>query len=118
MSGLKGYISQIIGPVVDVHFQTGADDQSALPSIHEALQIHRPDGRVLIVEVQQHIGEDTVRTVAMDSTDGLRRGLEAVAKCHRELSEGSDYIYIMYSDPSLHFVPFRMTLKNYFFSSQ
>ena len=79
MSGLKGYISQIIGPVVDVHFQTGAGDQSALPSIHEALQIHRPDGRVLIVEVQQHIGEDTVRTVAMDSTDGLRRGLEAVA---------------------------------------
>ena len=50
-----------------------------LPRIHDALTIKRPDGRVLVVEVQQHIGEDTVRTVAMDSTDGLRRGLEAVS---------------------------------------
>ena len=79
MSGLKGYISQIIGPVVDVHFDLSADETTNLPSIHEALTITRSDGRKLIVEVQQHIGEDTVRTVAMDSTDGLRRGMEAVA---------------------------------------
>ena len=75
-----GYISQIIGPVVDVHFDFGHDETSKeLPRIHDALKIRRPDGRTLIVEVQQHIGEDTVRTVAMDSTDGLRRGLEAVS---------------------------------------
>jgi F-type H+-transporting ATPase subunit beta len=79
MSGLKGHISQIIGPVVDVHFDINADEVTALPAIHEALTVIRPDGRTLIVEVQQHIGEDTVRTVAMDSTDGLRRGMEAEA---------------------------------------
>ena len=73
MSGLKGNISQIIGPVVDVHFELAGSGQ--LPAIHEALQILRPDGRTLVVEVQQHIGEETVRTVAMDSTDGLYRGL-------------------------------------------
>ena len=73
MSGLKGNISQIIGPVVDVHFEITGSAQ--LPAIHEALQIIRPDGRTLVVEVQQHIGEDTVRTVAMDSTDGLHRGM-------------------------------------------
>ena len=79
MSGLKGYISQIIGPVVDVHFDLSEEETTNLPAIHEALSIIRKDGRELIVEVQQHIGEDTVRTVAMDSTDGLRRGMEAVA---------------------------------------
>lgn len=79
MSGLKGHISQIIGPVVDVHFDINADEITALPAIHEALIIIRPDGRRLIVEVQQHIGEDTVRAVAMDSTDGLKRGMEAEA---------------------------------------
>ena len=78
MSGLTGNISQIIGPVVDVHFELGNDTQEQLPAIHEALKIIKNDGRELIVEVQQHIGEDTVRTVAMDSTDGLRRGMQAV----------------------------------------
>ena len=73
MSGLKGNISQIIGPVVDVHFEIAGSEQ--LPAIHEALTILRADGRTLVVEVQQHIGEDTVRTVAMDSTDGLQRGM-------------------------------------------
>ena len=73
-----GHISQIIGPVVDVHFSLSDKQESALPAIHEALEVHRDSGRPLIVEVQQHIGEDTVRCVAMDSTDGLRRGLEAV----------------------------------------
>jgi len=73
----KGYISQIIGPVVDVHFDIDSKDEAAcLPSIHDALKVKRPDGRELIVEVYQHIGEETVRCVAMDSTDGLRRGLE------------------------------------------
>ena len=75
MPELRGSISQIIGPVVDVHFQLDESSHSLLPSIHEALTVIRPDGRRLVLEVQQHIGEDTVRTVAMDSTDGLRRGL-------------------------------------------
>ena len=76
MSVLTGHISQIIGPVVDVHFTLSDDQQSRLPSIHEALQVTRDNGKTLVIEVQQHIGEDTVRTVAMDSTDGLRRGME------------------------------------------
>ncbi|MCC8146128.1 MAG: F0F1 ATP synthase subunit beta [Bacteroidales bacterium] len=76
MSENFGYISQVIGPVVDVSYgQTGRK----LPQINEALQITRPDGKMLVVEVQQHIGEDTVRTVAMDSTDGLARGMKAVS---------------------------------------
>ena len=78
MPGLVGHISQIIGPVVDVHFDLSDDSHGQLPSIHEALTIARSDSRELIVEVQQHIGEDTVRTVAMDSTDGLKRGMIAV----------------------------------------
>ena len=75
MAEIKGTIAQIIGPVVDVHF----NDVKNLPSIHDALKVQRTDGRTLIIEVQQHIGEDTVRCVAMDSTDGLRRGMEAVS---------------------------------------
>lgn len=73
-----GYISQIIGPVVDVYFES-KDAAAGLPKINEALEVTRPDGRKLILEVKQHIGEDTVRSVAMDSTDGLRRGLDAIA---------------------------------------
>ena len=76
MTVLKGYISQIIGPVVDVHFEHTEGSSVSLPAIHEALSITRTNGMELIVEVQQHIGEDTVRTVAMDSTDGLCRGME------------------------------------------
>ena len=77
MSELTGHISQIIGPVVDVQF-TGddIDRRLQLPSINEALEIVRDNGRRLVVEVQQHIGEDIVRCVAMDSTDGLRRGMK------------------------------------------
>ncbi len=77
MSKIIGHISQIIGPVVDVAFD--AADEANLPAINEALTVTRPDGRELIIEVQQHIGENSVRCVAMDSTDGLRRGLEASA---------------------------------------
>ena len=73
-----GYISQVIGPVVDVHFDVEFD-QTQLPRIHDALDVDRGEGRKpLVIEVQQHIGEDTVRCVAMDSTDGLRRGMKAV----------------------------------------
>ena len=77
MPVLKGHISQIIGPVVDIHFDLNESSECQLPAIHEALTINRGNGKSLIVEVQQHIGEDTVRTVAMDSTDGLYRGMEA-----------------------------------------
>ena len=79
MAQIIGRISQVIGPVIDVYFDTnGQDAEKVLPKIHEALTITRPDKRTLVVEVQQHIGEDTVRCVAMDNTDGLQRGLEAV----------------------------------------
>ncbi len=70
-----GIISQIIGPVVDVYFELDTSKQEELPAIHDALLIKRKDGQSLFVEVQQHIGENTVRTVAMDSTDGLQRGM-------------------------------------------
>ena len=75
MSQIVGHISQVIGPVVDVYFE-GMDAGQMLPSIHDALEIKRANGKRLIVEVQQHIGENTVRTVAMDSTDGLQRGMK------------------------------------------
>lgn len=76
MSQIVGHISQVIGPVVDVYFE-GTEAELTLPSIHDALEIKRPNGKRLIVEIQQHIGENTVRTVAMDSTDGLQRGMKA-----------------------------------------
>ena len=79
MGEIKGYISQVIGPVVDIHFDNGKEEKITLPRIHDAMEITRPNGKILIVEVQQHIGENTVRTVAMDTTDGLRRGMEAVS---------------------------------------
>ncbi|MBO7603019.1 MAG: F0F1 ATP synthase subunit beta [Bacteroidales bacterium] len=81
MESIKGKISQIIGPVVDVYFGSGSSGGSEirLPSIHEALRVVLPEGRSLVIEVQQHIGEETVRCVAMDSTDGLCRGLEVVS---------------------------------------
>lgn len=75
MTQLKGTVSQIIGPVIDVVFSAPENERLVLPAIHEALEITRNDGRKLIIEVQQHIGENTVRTVAMDSTDGLSRGM-------------------------------------------
>ncbi|MDX2442428.1 MAG: F0F1 ATP synthase subunit beta [Bacteroidales bacterium] len=71
-----GTVSQIIGPVVDVSFDI---EGSTLPEIMEALAIKKSDGSNLILEVQQHIGENTVRTIAMDSTDGLQRGIEVLA---------------------------------------
>lgn len=72
----KGQIIQVIGPVVDIHFEN-----SHLPKIYNAVKIPRTNAEgvkeELIVEVQQHLGEDRVRAVAMDSTDGLVRGMEA-----------------------------------------
>jgi len=76
MSQNTGKISQIIGPVVDVSFEKQGFD---MPDIFDALEIKRDDGSILVVECEQHIGERTVRTIAMDSTDGLRRGMEVVA---------------------------------------
>jgi len=68
-----GRVKQVIGPVVDVSFEA---EGSVLPEIHHALEIQRANGDVLVLEVQQHLGEDSVRTIAMDSTDGLVRGME------------------------------------------
>ena len=76
MSKNVGIISQIIGPVVDVAFEK---EGSELPNILDALEIKRPDGQMVIVECQQHIGENTIRAIAMDSTDGLSRGTEVIA---------------------------------------
>ena len=79
MTQITGHISQIIGPVIDVFFDTkGLDAEKVLPKIYDALKVKRPNGEEMIIEVQQHIGEDTVRCVAMDNTDGLQRGIEAV----------------------------------------
>ena len=79
MSQINGHISQIIGPVIDVFFDTqGQEAEKVLPKIYEALKVKRADEDDLILEVEQHIGEDTVRCIAMDSTDGLRRGMEVI----------------------------------------
>ncbi len=75
MSEAIGRISQIIGPVVDVFFDLEKSGLKELPAIHDALRVEREDGKFIILEIQQHIGENTVRTVAMDSTDGFSRGL-------------------------------------------
>jgi F-type H+-transporting ATPase subunit beta len=71
-----GEIVQIIGPVVDISFEKAIEE---LPKIHDSLEIKKEDGDTLIVECQQHIGESTIRAIAMDSTDGLKRGMKAVA---------------------------------------
>ncbi len=76
MAQNSGKIIQVIGPVVDVSFETGG---SKLPNILDALEIRREGKSPLVFEVQQHIGEHTVRTIAMDTTDGLRRGMDVVA---------------------------------------
>ncbi|MCB8964869.1 MAG: F0F1 ATP synthase subunit beta [Bacteroidales bacterium] len=73
MSEVYGEVVQIIGPVVDVAF---SDASTKLPAIYEALALIRDDNTTLILECQQHIGENTVRTIAMDSTDGLCRGMK------------------------------------------
>ena len=68
-----GHISQIIGPVIDVNFSEGT-----LPSIRNAVYLNRDDGSRLVLEVAQHLGENTARCIAMDSTDGLKRGHDVI----------------------------------------
>jgi F-type H+-transporting ATPase subunit beta len=70
-----GKILQVIGPVVDVVFE----DEKSLPGIYEALEVKIEGRNNLILECQQHIGEKTIRAVAMDSTDGIQRGIEVKA---------------------------------------
>ena len=69
----EGLITQIIGPVIDVEFQAGN-----LPEIYDALEIYTEDGTKIVAEVQQLLGENKVRSVAMSSTDGLQRGMKAI----------------------------------------
>ncbi len=76
MTQLVGEVIQIIGPVVDISFEHAG---SEMPNIHDALEVVKDDGQVIVVECQQHIGENSIRAIAMDSTDGLRRGMKAKA---------------------------------------
>ena len=69
----KGYVTQIIGPVLDIQFSEGN-----LPPIYSAIKIALTDGTETVVEVQQLLGDNRVRAVSMRSTDGLKRGVEAV----------------------------------------
>ena len=71
MSKNAGKIIKVIGPVIDVNFEGGE-----LPNILDALVVDKGNGQQLILECQQHIGEDSVRAIAMDSTDGLTRGMQ------------------------------------------
>ena len=73
---IKGKISQIIGPVIDVVFK----EVEELPKIYDALELIKDNGDKLVLEVEQHIGEDTVRCIAMDATDGLKRGQEVTGQ--------------------------------------
>ena len=75
MAKVTGKVSQIIGPVVDVEFQSGDE----LPKIYDSLEITNKDGSKLVLEVQSHTGENTVRAISMDSSDGLSRGTEVLA---------------------------------------
>jgi len=75
MADSIGKISQVIGPVVDVSFS----NDSILPNILDALEVQLPGGGILVLETQKHVGEDTVRTISMDATDGLQRGMKVIA---------------------------------------
>ena len=74
MANNIGKITQIIGAVLDVKFSEGN-----LPEINDAIEVTRNDGEKLVIEVSQHLGDDTVRCIAMGTTDGLVRGMDAVA---------------------------------------
>ena len=86
---IKGKISQIIGPVIDVLFTDAAE----LPSIYDALEITKTDGNKVILEVEQHIGEDSVRCIAMDATDGLQRGQEVISQGKQITMPTGDAVY-------------------------
>ena len=70
-----GRVKQVIGPVIDVSF---SGEGSTIPDILNALEIKKSNGEILIMEVQKHLGEDSVRAISMDSTDGLTRGVEVL----------------------------------------
>jgi F-type H+-transporting ATPase subunit beta len=70
-----GKITQVIGPVVDVSFENSA----SIPSILDALEVIKSNGQKVVLECQQHLGEDRVRTIAMEGTEGLQRGMEVIA---------------------------------------
>jgi len=71
---VKGVLVQIMGPVIDAQFPAGS-----VPDIYDALEITQENGSKIVLEVQQHLGENRVRTIAMDSTEGLSRGTEVVS---------------------------------------
>jgi F-type H+-transporting ATPase subunit beta len=75
MSAIKGKIAQVIGPVVDVSFEKGV----SLPNIFDALVVYKQDGTKVILEVQSHIGENNIRAISMDATDGFTRGMEVTS---------------------------------------
>ena len=75
MAKNTGKVLQVIGPVVDVSFD---QEGTELPSIHDALEIVRQNEANLIIECQQHVGENTVRCIALDATDGLKRGMDVI----------------------------------------
>ncbi|MFZ5428884.1 MAG: F0F1 ATP synthase subunit beta [Bacteroidota bacterium] len=75
MAQLKGKVVQVIGPVVDVSFEHAGEE---IPTIYDALEIIRESGN-LTIECQQHIGENTIRCIAMDATDGIRRGMDVIS---------------------------------------
>ena len=79
----KGYVTQIIGPVLDIEFPDGN-----LPPIYSAIKIELEDGSSTIVEVQQLLGDNKIRAVSMRSTDGLKRGAEA-------LDLGAQLVYLL-----------------------
>ena len=72
--GTAGRVKQVMGAVVDIEFPS-----EQLPEIYDAVEVPRDDQDPLVLEVQQHLGNDTVRTIAMDATDGLRRGATAIS---------------------------------------
>ena len=74
MADNTGKITQIIGAVLDIKFSS-----ENLPEIYEAIRVDKPDGGKLVLEVAAHLGDDTVRCIAMGPTDGLVRGLDAYA---------------------------------------
>ena len=74
MANTNGRVVQILGGVVDVEFPEGN-----IPELFEAIEIERSDQEPLVLEVQKHLGDNWVRTVAMDTTDGLQRGVPALA---------------------------------------
>ena len=84
MGEIKGYISQVIGPVVDIHFDYGTEETVTLPRIHDAMEISRPNGKILIVEVQQHIGgkHRPYRSDGYDRRIETRHGGRVIRNAH------------------------------------